>query len=447
MKTIFISVVLGGIWKKLILFMRNFILLPFKIGTWLFMGGLVGINVNQVLHWFDFLKLNIPNWFYNKLLDAHLNWISWFKRVWNIESLSTNELEEVKIKNTQKIDHETLNSNKETSISNKETTIKPETFMYLNKEQWLIVLGITMALSLICAGVYIKFYWGDSTDTSSGDPDIQYRTSNLEKQTSPSKVKSKIKSLFNLRAPIDTPESEGIPVFPETPKTDITAMEDTPKAIEKALERAKAKMGWYDYIKNKISNVLPGKTSDIDTPSSHPHQIWTKNNTTKDEGTLSGLTPEVAKENENLLNDVVEKVKKLKSNLEGSKTPTTSPNPPSIRSLFPPVEGDLGLKDMFTPKTQPQLGWGSLYDSEASTSNIKDSINTSTSESTSLNSTDPLTPTSIDNSKTPTPLDNSKTPTRFPSPMPEVTDKLTGSSRPVSPLPDDANEAIRSDWF
>ena len=95
-KWFFISVILNGLFKKRFLYIRNFILLPFKIGSWLFMGGLVGINVNQLLHWFDFLRFNIPNWFYNKLLDAHLNWINWFKKVWNINSLSTKEIEEIK---------------------------------------------------------------------------------------------------------------------------------------------------------------------------------------------------------------------------------------------------------------------------------------------------------------------------------------------------------------
>jgi len=57
------------------------------------MGGLVGINVDNIINWFYFLRFNIPKWFYNKLLDAHLNWLKLFKGVGQIESISTKDIE------------------------------------------------------------------------------------------------------------------------------------------------------------------------------------------------------------------------------------------------------------------------------------------------------------------------------------------------------------------
>ena len=102
-KIFFLSVIFGGLFKKIKFFIRSCVLLPFKIGSWLFMGGLVGINVNGILNCLEYVRFNIPNWFYSKLLDVHINWLNWIKGVGKIESLSTKDLEESKSLNPNKI--------------------------------------------------------------------------------------------------------------------------------------------------------------------------------------------------------------------------------------------------------------------------------------------------------------------------------------------------------
>lgn len=223
-KIFFISVIVGGICKKFYFFIRNFILLPFKIGSWLFMGGMVGIDVNKMLHWFDFLRFNAPYWFYNKLVDVHINWLKLFKNVGQIESISTKDLEDIKLKNSYKSDSDNINI--------EDLTEKPQKYLGLDKTQWLIVLGIGIVLLLICAGVYIKFYSDDST----GDPDV----SSLDSRKRLRQIYGDNTEFMKHEVPYDAP---------------------TPTQIENALNNARSNVSWKDYFKNKILKLIPGRSS------------------------------------------------------------------------------------------------------------------------------------------------------------------------------------------
>ena len=227
-KIFFISVILGGLWKKFYFFIRNFLLLPFKIGSWLFMGGIVGIDVSKILHWFDYLKFNVPYWFYNKLVDVHINWLRLFKNVGQIDSISTKDLEDIKLKNKYNSDSETINS--------ENLTEAPKKYLGLEKTQWLIALGIGAALLLISVGIYIKFYSSDDISGGEGTSDLG------------SSDTTKLNQRYNLgkaNVPLD--------------QLDDT----TPRQLQKALDNARSNVSWTDYIKNKIFKIFTGKTTTI----------------------------------------------------------------------------------------------------------------------------------------------------------------------------------------
>jgi len=266
-KIFFISAILGGLWKKFYFFTKSFIL-SFKIGTWLFMGGIVGIDVNKILHWFDFLRLNVPYWIYNKLVDVHINWLKLFKNVGQIDSISTKDLEEIKLKNSFKTEGHNTDS---TNISNTENlTHKPQTYMGLDKTQWLIVLGISVGLLLICTGVYIKWY-SDDSNGSTGSSESVADVSNL----------GGIKDI----------------------RSDLIKDLEEKAQVQKALDSAKSNITWTDYFKNKFYKIIPGKDSsssltEVNTSleDSRIHEITIKDNTTNT-GNTTGSNPSSTSDN------------------------------------------------------------------------------------------------------------------------------------------------------
>jgi hypothetical protein len=212
------------------------------------MGGIVGIDVTKILHWFDYFKFNVPYWFYGKLVDVHINWLKLFKNVGQIDSISTKDLEDIKLKNNYNI------NNKDNTNTFSED-LKNNKFWGLDKTQWLIVLGVGVGLILICAGVYLTFYSSDSDD---GGDAIRY---------------NRYKDIKN-------------------GDTVISNLDDTPKQIRRALDNSSSNVGWKDYIKNKL---IPGwfkSNSSIEeiipTEDSKIHEIIIEDNTTKLE-TTSGL--------------------------------------------------------------------------------------------------------------------------------------------------------------
>ena len=443
-KYFFISVILGGLGKKLYFFIRNFILLPFKIGTWLFMGGIVGIDVNKILHLFDFLRLNVPYWIYNKLVEVHINWLKLFRNVGQIESISTNDLEEVKIKNTFKTDSENINT---------EDLIKPKTFLGLDKSQWLITLGIGTVLILICAGIYINFY---SSDNSSGDGSSDLNTCNTEK------LNKRFKSLKS-NTPIDP------------------LVDNTPTQIQSSLDKARTNISWTDYFKNKISNLTSIKSStkitdDIPSPF-NDEQIEIKNRLTNLENLTSssdlseknklGLSNKFrpigpldssfvynptykgttdfqnwSSEFKNLYDENTNLGKGLSPISEGIESNTSHASSSPLPENKTPQPSTSALPESKTPLFNSSKEWSKVK-SPYSTPPMSELLNPSSKASSSLPSTDvlPIDPTRLESKLTD--LKNENTTSTIISPKQPVSENLSsgtitpgtnigGSSTPVS---------------
>lgn len=423
-KFFFISIILSGLIKKFYLFVRTFVLLPFKIGTWLFMGGLVGINVNSMINWFEFLRFNIPKLFYNKLLDAHLNWLNLFKGVGQIESISTKDIEEVKLKNLPK----TLD------LSNSNNEKEPETFFYLTKNQWIGILVVTGITLLICTGIYIKYNFYSDTDKGPGDsPDYAKVYDNI-------KSKGKLQELnVSSNTGLNTNVNDNLNIV--TPSTTVTNINEV-----------KTNEGWISYFKNKISSLIPGKSSstDLNTPlSQHQHQIAITDNTQPVE--MNTVTPNTPKaEIRPTTPNIAVKVQNV---------PITSRETliPGFRPWTPDFNSNLGLTQLYTPQGQSVFRFSGEDINPLSTgsltpkANIVDSLDsprnnminpldsTSTGFSTPKGNTiDPLASTNVESlspKSTPLPITRSNTPIQ------NVVEKpLTGSSRPVSPIPNIDND-------
>lgn len=137
---------LGNVLKRTLIIFKTIILLPFKLGVYGFIASLFGIRPDYLLSFFDVFKFNLPSWTYNKLLELHLSWMTWFKNTLQINSINTNlekPLTIPKIKNP---------------YLNVEPVIEPkeETYLYLTKKQWFY-LSITILTAL---GAYFGYTGG-----------------------------------------------------------------------------------------------------------------------------------------------------------------------------------------------------------------------------------------------------------------------------------------------
>lgn len=167
-KYLILFLMMGIILKKLMFIFKNIILLPFKLGVYSFICFLFGIKVDYILSFFDIFKFNLPSWTYNKLLELHLNWLGWFRSTFKISSIRTDLEIAPQLPKPGKI---------------VENEIKPDTYLYLTKEQWLY-LSIS---AMIALGVYLGFTGGipfsrsfewtsDSNGNDSGDEEVSTHT-------------------------------------------------------------------------------------------------------------------------------------------------------------------------------------------------------------------------------------------------------------------------------
>ena len=146
LKFLFLFLMLGNILKRTLFLVKTIILLPFKLGVYGFIASLIGIKPDYLLSFFDVFKFNLPSWTYNKLLELHLSWMSWFRNILQIKSINT-DLEKPltipKIKNP---------------YLNVDPVIEPkeETYLYLTKKQWFY-LSITVLTAL---GAYFGYTGG-----------------------------------------------------------------------------------------------------------------------------------------------------------------------------------------------------------------------------------------------------------------------------------------------
>lgn len=167
-KYLFIFLILGNIFKRSLFLVKNIILLPFKLGVYSFLASLFGIRPDYFLSFFEIFKFNLPSWTYNKLLELHISWLSWWKNTLNVGSISTDF--------NNKLSLPKPNTEYETIIPSEP---KSETYLYLTKTQWFYV-SITLAGLLAAYFGYTggipftkSFDWesktNDGDDTDGGD--------------------------------------------------------------------------------------------------------------------------------------------------------------------------------------------------------------------------------------------------------------------------------------
>lgn len=165
-KYLFIFLILGNIFKRSLFLVKNIILLPFKLGVYSFLASLFGIRPDYFLSFFEIFKFNLPSWTYNKLLELHISWLSWWKNTLNVGSISTDFNDKLSL---PKPNTETI------SISKPD----PDTYLYLTKTQWFY---LTISIAGLLAA-YLGYTWGipftksfdwesksdDGDDTDGGD--------------------------------------------------------------------------------------------------------------------------------------------------------------------------------------------------------------------------------------------------------------------------------------
>jgi hypothetical protein len=142
-KIIFILIIISNLTKRIILIIKKWILLPFKLGVYSFIAYLFGIKMDWLLSLFDIFKFNLPSWTYSKLLDLHISWLNWIKNTLQINSITTDE---------EKPSYFPIPKLKKSSyIINSEIESKPDTILYLTKKEWLYA---TVSL-LFIMGAYL----------------------------------------------------------------------------------------------------------------------------------------------------------------------------------------------------------------------------------------------------------------------------------------------------
>lgn len=146
LRFLFLFLMLSNIFKRTLFIIKNLIILPFKLGVYGFIASLFGLRPDYLLSFFDVFKFNLPGWTYNKLVELHLSWMSWFKNTLQINSINTDLEKPLTI---PKIKNPYLNV--EPVIESKE-----ETYLYLTKKQWFY-LSITILTAL---GAYFGYTGG-----------------------------------------------------------------------------------------------------------------------------------------------------------------------------------------------------------------------------------------------------------------------------------------------
>lgn len=148
LRFLFIFLMLGNVFKRSLFLFKSIILLPFKLGVYGYLASLIGFRPDYLLSFFDTFKFNLPAWTYQKLVDLHISWMTWFKNHLQIKSLTTG-LE----------DKSSIPSFKRPSILTEPEPIvevRPETYFYLTKTQW-IYLSIS---AIFLVGAYFGYTGG-----------------------------------------------------------------------------------------------------------------------------------------------------------------------------------------------------------------------------------------------------------------------------------------------
>lgn len=173
LKFLFIFLILSNILKRTLFLFKSLILLPFRLGVYSFIASLFGFRPDYILSFFYIFKFNLPSWTYNKLLELHLSWMTWFKNNLQIKSITTESYSSEKPFPKLK----SIFTNPEPEIES-----KPETYLYLTKTQWFY-LSITLAALLAAyfgytGGIPFKksFEWESDDSSSSGDLNIPMET-------------------------------------------------------------------------------------------------------------------------------------------------------------------------------------------------------------------------------------------------------------------------------
>ncbi len=162
-KFLFIFLMLSNILKRSLFLIKTIIIWPFKLGVYGFIASLFGIKVGSILAFFDIFYFNIPNWTYQKLVELHLSWMTWFKNTLQINSISTDLEKPIAL---PKLKNPDLNIEPD-----------PETYLYLTKTQWFYVsisiIGLLAAYYGYTGGLpFTKgFEWESNNNNNYGDSD------------------------------------------------------------------------------------------------------------------------------------------------------------------------------------------------------------------------------------------------------------------------------------
>lgn len=100
-KALFILILVGNLLKRSMFFIKNLIILPFKLGVYSYIASLLGFRPDYFLSFCEIFKFNLPSWTYQKLVELHISWMSWLKNTLQINSISidsNSKLELPKIK-------------------------------------------------------------------------------------------------------------------------------------------------------------------------------------------------------------------------------------------------------------------------------------------------------------------------------------------------------------
>jgi len=168
LKVLFMFLMLSNIFKRTLFILKNIILLPFKLGVYSFLASLFGLKPDYLLSFFDVFKFNLPGWTYQKLVELHLSWMTWFKDILQIKSISTNLDTSSSL---PRIKRPTIIVDPEPVVE-----IKPETYWYLTKTQWVYVsvsiVGLLAAYFGYTGGIpFIKNFEWESKPDEGNDPD------------------------------------------------------------------------------------------------------------------------------------------------------------------------------------------------------------------------------------------------------------------------------------
>jgi len=156
--------------------MKNFLLLPFKLGIFSFLFSIFGFYVTGFLKLFNIFYLNIPQWVYIQYLLLYSNWMNWWYDFVKIRSLNTSSLPSANPTNKENLDLVESTNN------------EPDNKIIVDKKRFIIALG---AITLTAILIWYYFY-SDFSGSNNIPPDNPEITIS-DNQTSRPRIKHRLR--------------------------------------------------------------------------------------------------------------------------------------------------------------------------------------------------------------------------------------------------------------